>query len=89
MYGDYTKEDPMYKFTNGALLCSCQHAILNLIENYDLKFVAGLNDGFKEFKMFRNYIIIMQMKEATDKWLEDQGYEIVELEKCFVPRRKI
>lgn len=89
VYGIYSKENPLYNYINGALLCTLEHSIFNEIELYNLKLATEFNDGFIEYKETRLSPIIEQMRYNAYCWLENNEYEIVEGKKyCFVRRKK-
>lgn len=88
VYGDYSKEYPLYNYINGALLCALEHSILNAIETNNIKLLREINDGFIEYKETRMYPIIRQMREYAYQWLEKSEYEIVEGREVYFVRKK-
>lgn len=74
---------------NGALLGRLQHDIFNRIESYN-KFIANeLNAGFIDYKRTKDLALILQMKSFVDKWVIDNGYEIVKNHKCFELKKEV
>lgn len=88
VYGDYSKEDPLYNYLNGALLCRLEHSIFNEIEANNLKLSRDINNGFIEYKKTKMYPLIEQMRDFVYDWIEENEYEVVEGDHCCFVRRK-
>lgn len=75
-------------FYNSVLLARLQHDMFNRIETYN-KFIADeLNDGFIEYKSTKDYLIIQQMKDFVENWIESNGFEITERKKSLMLVKK-
>lgn len=75
-------------FENGALLCYLEHQMFNAIENDNKRHAKELNEGFREYKLTMDNIIIMQMRMFVDRRINELGYEVEDKGKLLVLRRK-
>lgn len=76
------------RLSNLALLCHLEHQMFNAIENDNKRHAEELNDGFREYKLTMDNIIIMQMRMFVDRRINELGYEVEDKGKLLVLRRK-
>lgn len=76
------------RLSNLALLCHLEHQMFNVIENDNKRHAKELNEGFREYKLTMDNIIIMQMRMFVDRRINELGYEAEDKGKLLVLRRK-
>ncbi len=76
------------RLDNLALLCHLEHQMFNVIENDNKRHAKELNEGFREYKLTMDNIIIMQMREFVDERINALGYEVEDRGKSLTLKRR-